>query len=208
VTSTESLRERKKAATRKRISDFGSMLFYERGFDSVTIGEIAEAADVSKVTVFNYFPRKEDIFLDRVPELADLLTTTIRGRGPGEPVLTALRRMLLDHIGQAHPLGGIEDHYVHFWNVVIDSAALRARAREVAEEMEEVLAGLIAESGEDLPPRLTATMIVAAYRAVYAGTASRMLAGETTADVFDDHVSALNAAFDALERAFPPAERG
>ncbi|MFI6595663.1 TetR/AcrR family transcriptional regulator [Nonomuraea sp. NPDC050536] len=197
-----SLRERKKAETRQRISDQGSLLFYERGFDNVTISEIAEAADVSKVTVFNYFPRKEDIFLDRVPELIDILTGTIRERPAGETVLGALRRMLLGHVATGHPLAGIEDHYRYFWRVVLDSPALRARAREVADEVEAVLAALFSESGEDHDPRLAAAFVVAAFRSTYQATAARMLAGESAADVHDDHVAAVNRAFDALERAF------
>ncbi|NUR84576.1 MAG: TetR family transcriptional regulator [Nonomuraea sp.] len=180
------------------------MLFYERGFDDVTIGEIAEAADVSKVTVFNYFPRKEDIFLDRAPELAELLTTTVRDRPPGETALTALRRMLIRHAEEGHPLGGVADRYTHFWRVVIGSAALRARAREIADEMEALLAELIDESGEGLPGPLTAAMLVGAYRSAYQGTARRMLAGETRADVLADHVAALDAAFDTLERGLTP----
>ncbi|NUW39975.1 TetR family transcriptional regulator [Nonomuraea rhodomycinica] len=178
------------------------MLFYERGFDNVTIGEIAEAADVSKVTVFNYFPRKEDIFFDRIPELVDLLTTTVREREAGQSVLEAIRRMLLRHVEAGHPLGGVDDRYMHFWRVVIASPALRARAREIIEEVEAVLAELIAESGEDLPAPLAAAMLVAAYRATYQETARRMLAGQSSAEVLDDYVAGVHAAFDALERAF------
>lgn len=59
------LRERKKWETRRRISDVATGLFFARGFDNVTIAEVAEAAGVSRMTVFNYFPRKEDLFLDR-----------------------------------------------------------------------------------------------------------------------------------------------
>ncbi|MFI9597430.1 TetR/AcrR family transcriptional regulator [Nonomuraea sp. NPDC052265] len=195
-----SLRERKKAETRKRISDHGSMLFYARGFDEVTIGEIAAAADVSKVTVFNYFPRKEDIFFDRIPELVDLITETVRGRRPGEPVLSALRGMLVRHAREGHPLGGIDDRFVHFFRVVTGSAALRARAREIADELEAVLATLIDKSGEGLPGRLTAAMLVGAFRSAYLAAAARQLAGERAADVLADHVAAVDLAFDVLER--------
>ncbi|WP_327092673.1 TetR/AcrR family transcriptional regulator [Nonomuraea sp. NBC_01738] len=204
---TPGRRERKKAETRQRISDHGSVLFYERGFDNVTIGEIAEAADVSKVTVFNYFPRKEDIFFDRVPELIALLTATVRDREPGTPVLEAIRRMLIGHAESGHPLGGVDERYAHFWRVVADSPALRARAREIAEEIETVLAELIAESGDDLPAPLAAAMLVGGYRAAYLRTARRLMAGQGAAEVAKDHVADVNAAFDALTRAFA-VERG
>ncbi|TIV74470.1 MAG: TetR family transcriptional regulator, partial [Mesorhizobium sp.] len=57
-------RARKRLATRKAISDTATRLFMERGFDHVTVDEIAEAADVGRMTVFNHFPRKEDMFFD------------------------------------------------------------------------------------------------------------------------------------------------
>lgn len=68
------LRERKKRETRQRISDEATMLFVARGFDEVTVAEIAKAAHVSAMTVFNHFPRKEDLFLDRIPEAVELFT--------------------------------------------------------------------------------------------------------------------------------------
>lgn len=60
------LRERKKRLTRQRISGEATALFLERGFDEVAVAEVARAAGVSTMTVFNYFPRKEDLFLDRI----------------------------------------------------------------------------------------------------------------------------------------------
>lgn len=58
--------------TRQTISDAATRLFFERGFDNVTIDEIADAADVSRMTVFNHFPRKEDMFFDREQEIRDI----------------------------------------------------------------------------------------------------------------------------------------
>ncbi|MBP2048736.1 AcrR family transcriptional regulator [Streptomyces griseochromogenes] len=66
-----SLRERKKRQTRQRISDVATVRFVERGFDKVTVTEVARAAGVSAMTVFNYFPRKQDLFLDRIPEAVE-----------------------------------------------------------------------------------------------------------------------------------------
>ena len=63
MTNEKGLRERKKLATRRAISDIATGLFMERGFDNVTVAEVAEVANVAKMTVFNYFPRKEDLFL-------------------------------------------------------------------------------------------------------------------------------------------------
>ena len=73
-------RTRKRMATRQAISDVATRLFMERGFDQVTIDEIANAADVGRMTVFNHFPRKEDMFFDREEEARALAFETVRSR--------------------------------------------------------------------------------------------------------------------------------
>src|SRR6478736_4207449 len=78
------LRESKKRETRQRISDIATSLFHARGFDAVTVEEIAAAANVSKVTVFNYFARKEDLLFDREDEVLPLLHTAMAERAKGE----------------------------------------------------------------------------------------------------------------------------
>jgi AcrR family transcriptional regulator len=62
---SEGLRERKTRLTRQRISDTATAMFLERGFDAVTVAEVARACDVSEKTVFNYFPTKESLVLDQ-----------------------------------------------------------------------------------------------------------------------------------------------
>src|SRR5438874_11247897 len=115
-----SLRERKKRATRQRISNVATGLFKERGFDGVSVAEVARAADVSTMTVFNYFPRKEDLFLDRIPEGHELITRAVRDREPDETPLAALRRMSLELLAQRHPLGAVGEGFEHFWRTVLD----------------------------------------------------------------------------------------
>lgn len=198
------LRERKKRETRQRISDEATMLFVAHGFDRVTVAEIAKAAQVSTMTVFNHFPRKEDLFLDRIPEAVELFTAAVRNRPADQSPLAALRALLLQLLDQHHPLAAVSDDFPHFWRIVLDSPALRARAREGVEEVEQALERAMAETapGGDAPdPRLAAALTVAAYRVVYVTTAQRLLAGERAADVADDHRSRLHDAFDALERA-------
>ncbi|WUG91153.1 TetR/AcrR family transcriptional regulator [Streptomyces sp. NBC_00454] len=198
------LRERKKRETRQRISDEATMLFVARGFDQVTVAEIAKAAQVSTMTVFNHFPRKEDLYLDRIPEVVELVTAAVRDRAADESPLAALRALLLGLLDQGHPLAAVSDGYPHFWRIVLDSPALRARAREGVEEVELALGDAMYASdpaGDRPDPRFAAALTVAAYRAVYVATAGRLLAGDRAADVADDHRSRVNEAFDALERA-------
>src|SRR3954471_6981045 len=95
----EGLRERKKQQTRESIAETARRLFGERGFERVTIAEIARAANVSEQTVFNYFPTKEDLVYWRLGTFEDELLAAIRERSPGESALTAFGRFLLEQRG-------------------------------------------------------------------------------------------------------------
>src|SRR4051794_10191745 len=97
------LRERKKQETRDRLAHIATLLFIERGFDNVTITEVAEAADVSKMTVTNYFPLKEDLVFDAHELVVDSLARTVRERLPGESALHGLRRAFLSALGGGYP---------------------------------------------------------------------------------------------------------
>ncbi|MFB6440645.1 TetR/AcrR family transcriptional regulator [Streptomyces sp. NPDC056411] len=203
------LRERKKLVTRRRISGEATVLFIRHGFDNVTVAEVARAAEVSTMTVFNYFPRKEDLFLDRIPEARELLTRAIRERGADEQPLAALRRLTLDLVAERHPLGAVGEGFEHFWRTVLDSSALRARGREAVEELEGVLAGLLAEAAggdggrPDHGSRLAAALIVAGIRAAYAEALRRQLRGDPVEVVAAEQAEVLRRTFDALERALP-----
>ncbi|WP_236710632.1 TetR/AcrR family transcriptional regulator [Streptomyces sp. 150FB] len=199
------LRERKKRETRQRISDVATTLFAARGFDQVTVAEVADVANVSAMTVFNHFARKEDLFLDRIPEAIEMFSTAVRDRQHDESPLAALRRMLLALLDERHPLSGVADRFTGFWQIVIDSPALRARAREGVDEVERAVETALAETG--LPPadaHLVAALAIASYRSVYLTTARRLLAGEHADDLADDHRARLNDALDILERALAP----
>src|SRR5215218_2955569 len=88
------LRERKKQRTRAHIAATARALFAERGFEQVTVAEVARAADVSQQTVFNYFPTKEDLVYWRLESFEDELLGTIRSRAAGESVLSAFGRFV------------------------------------------------------------------------------------------------------------------
>jgi AcrR family transcriptional regulator len=93
------LRERKKLQTRQLIAETARRLFAERGFESVTVADVARAADVSEATVFNYFPTKEDLFYSGLEAFEEELLTAIRERDSGESVLTAFGRLVLEPRG-------------------------------------------------------------------------------------------------------------
>ncbi|MEW1752238.1 TetR/AcrR family transcriptional regulator [Streptomyces angustmyceticus] len=201
------LRERKKLRTRQRISGEATLLFIRRGFDNVTVAEVARAAEVSTMTVFNYFPRKEDLFLDRIPEARELLTRAVRERGADETPLAALRRLTLGLLAERHPLAAVGEGFEHFWRTVLDSPALCARGREAVEEMEHTLAGLLAEAAggdverPDRAARLAAALIIAGIRAAFVEAVTRRLGGDPVEEVAVEQAEVLRRTFDALERA-------
>jgi AcrR family transcriptional regulator len=162
VKMDEGLRERKKRETRAAISRVATALFYERGFDAVTVDDVARAAGVSKMTVFNYFVRKEDLMLDREPEGIELLRSALDNRGQ-KSVLTALR----DEVGRLVAAGNVftkfDRRVLGFWKVVDDSPALRARLRELADEARETLAAHFEGPNADL----VASLVVAGWHAAY-----------------------------------------
>lgn len=177
------LRERKKRETRKKISDVATGLFMTRGFDAVTVAEIAEAADVSKMTVFNYFPRKEDMFFDRDEESRELLRQALLERRKGTSPLAALRGLVRRLLEEKHPFAKFDAGVASFWKTVTDSAALTMRAREMRGELERDFAELLVSStgSRKNDPRATllAGMIASAWTVAYAEGLRRVRAGES-----------------------------
>jgi AcrR family transcriptional regulator len=141
------LRERKKAATRLAISDIATRLFVERGFDRVTVAEVAAAADVSVNTIFNYFATKEDLFFDRAEDVGNEVSRVVRERAPGESAVEALRRRLRDLL-EGEPVDLFRPSVRRFAATIEQSPALQARERRLVDDGEQRLAEtLAAESG-------------------------------------------------------------
>ncbi|TDE26499.1 TetR family transcriptional regulator [Nonomuraea mesophila] len=144
---TLGLREQKKRETRQAISDHATQLFLQRGFDRTTIADIAGAARVAKMTVTNYFPRKEDLALDHHEAFAAGLAEAVARRPPGESALGAVRRAYAHALEQRDPVIGFTGR--DFARMITDSATLVARLRDLHDQREEALARLLAaESGE------------------------------------------------------------
>jgi AcrR family transcriptional regulator len=190
------LRERKKQAARQRISDVATDLFIERGFDNVTLAEIAEVAGFSKVTVFNYFPRKEDMFLDRHADAEELLVASIRERLPGQPVAEAVRALMHRLLAEKHQLSASLPAMAGFSRVVASSPVLRARAREIVDELQSAVAAQLSEETGDAD--LVARLLLATVSTVIITAARRLIAGDAAADVAADQAGVIDRAFDVL----------
>lgn len=186
------LRERKKAATRKHISDTATMLFLERGFDAVSVREVAEAAEVSATTVFSYFPRKESLVFDEDDSQRDQLVATVRDRGAGVPILDALRDYFLAEIShmQQHEDGSIR----RFLDFIDATPALAEYSQKMWLRHEDALADAIAaDLGQEAPS--------ADVRAV----ARFVLQIQLLALAAADPAATIRTGFDILERGWTPA---
>ena len=161
------LRESKKRETRMRISDVATALFFERGFDAVTVDEIAAAARVSKVTVFNYFARKEDLHIDRDEEVKRLFCEALSTRPKGEAPIDALGRLKARLCEDRSTFAWVNRDTVRWWSVVAASPSLQARVRELGDEVAEAIAIELAGPKPDGRARLFGGMVVLAWRTAY-----------------------------------------
>ncbi|BBA98974.1 putative TetR family transcriptional regulator [Actinacidiphila reveromycinica] len=197
--------ERGGPQTRARIAEAAARLFLERGYDKVTVAEVARAAGVSSVTVFNHFPRKEDLFLDRADDAAELLRSAVRDRDPGVDVRASLREAVGRLVDDRHPLSGLNDRSIPFFRTVAASPALVARAREIAADLQRTLEDeLDRDPSYEGDATLLAAFFVAGYGAVLTGAARRLTAGDPPDDVAADHRDGLARLFDALDRGLGP----
>src|SRR5580698_2640342 len=140
------LRQKKKDDTRRMISDVATRLFDARGFDDVTVAEIAETAGVAKMTVFNYFARKEELFFDRNEEGRGILEEAFARRGKKESPLDVLHRQALALVAEKHTFARFSAAVSRFWRTVEKSNALQAYVRETREEAELAIAEALARS--------------------------------------------------------------
>jgi AcrR family transcriptional regulator len=197
--------ERGGPQTRARISEVATRLFLERGFDAVTVAEVAREAGVSSVTVFNHFPRKEDLLLDRAVDAIELLRSAVRDRAPGLDVLASLRNTTVHLVDARHPLSGLDDRSVPFFRTVAASPALVARAREIASDLQRTLAEeLERDPTFEGDGTLLAAFFIAGYSTVMVETARRRIAGEPPSAVANDHRARLERLFDALSSGVVP----
>ncbi|MDH6222132.1 TetR/AcrR family transcriptional regulator [Streptomyces pseudovenezuelae] len=195
----EGLRERKKREARQRISDVATRLFAQRGFEAVTVAEIAEAAGVAKATVTNYFPRKEDLLLDLQAEAERLLVDAIRARPPGQSVVEAVRALMHRLLAQQHPLSAVEPAMAWFGHLIAQSPALLSRAREQREYLESAVARqLTEETGDPVRADLVARLLLATATTAVVTPIRRLIAGEPATTIATDQPQVIDQAFDLL----------
>jgi len=164
-------RSRKRLATRQEISNAATRLFWERGFDQVTVDEIAAAADVGRMTVFNHFRRKEDMFFDRDDEGRDVLRDALRQRDPGVAPIEVLRLLAHRLVAQQSPYVNFSPESQSFMATIAGSETLKARARAIRDELAQVVTVALAECAgrepTDSAAHLAANLLLATWTVAF-----------------------------------------
>jgi AcrR family transcriptional regulator len=175
-------REVKRQETRARIVDAAAELFAERGFDAVSVVQIARRAGVVEKTVFNHFPVKEGLVFDADPPVRTALLETVRRRPTGESVSAAAGTFVVAAVA----LLGCEeaaDGVVRMARIVRGSRTLQVREREIIDELTRSLAELIAEETDQRSGQVEPWLAASAVTGLYAGllelARDRVLAGVT-----------------------------
>jgi AcrR family transcriptional regulator len=164
-------RSRKRLATRQTISNAATRLFVERGFDQVTVDEIAEAADVGRMTVFNHFPRKEDMFFDLDEEGREILRDALRQRDLSIAPIETYRLLAHRLVTEERPFVEFSARSQSFIETIDGSETLKARARAIRDELAQVVTMALAECAgrdpTDPDAYLTAGLLMATWTVAF-----------------------------------------
>ncbi|WP_031081331.1 TetR family transcriptional regulator [Streptomyces sp. NRRL WC-3549] len=199
------LRERKKRQMYRRLSDTAVALFLERGFDQVTVADVAAAVDVSKPTLFRYFPAKEDLVLHRLADHEGEAGRVVAGRPSDLSPLQALRRHFLDGLARRDPVTGLNDEpeVLAFHRLLYGTPSLVARLYAHLERDEAALAEALGGGAPALADRLAAGQIVAVRRVLAQENWRRITDGARASALLPEAVEAAASAFAQLEAALP-----
>ena len=184
----EGLRERKKRLMRQLLSDTATRMFLDRGFDAVRVAEVAEACGVSEKTVFNYFPTKESLVLDRLEITMASLRTGLADpeAAPVQAALRILDRELSDMTAQLaghDDPGGVARAILRFGDLIRATPSLRAYQADMIDQSAsvatEILAARAGTTPDDPEPQIAARALLGLWR-VQADSLRRHLDGAAT----------------------------
>ena len=203
MTEELSLRERKKIETGRAIWTKAVDLFLERGYDAVSVKEIADAVSVSKMTVFNYFPSKEDLVMHPIAEHVDEPMRVVRDRPSGVTPHGAFRAHFIAALKEFDAATGLNNHpYVReIQQLIRDTPVLMTRMLALNATAEELLAAhLVTEGVEPTLAELVAAHILATRNTLISINHRRVPLGVDPADVLPHALADAEAAFDLLEQ--------
>jgi AcrR family transcriptional regulator len=200
------LRERKKRRNRQHIADTAARLFGERGYEHVSVLDVAEAAEVSEQTVYNYFPTKQDLVFDREGDLSDRLTELIRTRPGGASPAAAIRDYVLDFVegSKAIPAdqarGGLD-------YLAAISPTVRRLSLAVTDRLADAIAAAITDTTECLNPQLAKVQGIAlawVIQTITDESGRRRVAGQSSVQIAEELRPIIASILDSLDRWLAP----
>ncbi|GAA4013175.1 TetR family transcriptional regulator [Allokutzneria multivorans] len=193
------LRELKKRRTREAISNTAIELFFEHGFDQVSISRIAEKAEVSRRTLFAYFPTKEDLVLHRIAD-HETESARVAQDNPDAP-LAALRAHFLDGLERRDPITGLCDapEPLALYRLLLGTPSLAARMFQFREVGEQAVAEALAQRVPTLTARFAAAQIMVVQWRLCEDNYEAVAGGTSADDAYPAAVEAATHAFDLLE---------
>jgi AcrR family transcriptional regulator len=159
------LRERKKQRTRQSIIEAALALYQERGYEGVTVAEIARRADIAPRTFFGYFESKEDVLLGPGDDRMERVIHAIRERRRGEPILTAVQRELQRRDQARHePRGAARRRLGELLRQPAVQSRLRKRWNRWEDDLAAAIGTDVGTAADDPEPRVVAAVVTAAIR--------------------------------------------
>ncbi|MFC9225525.1 TetR family transcriptional regulator [Streptomyces hygroscopicus] len=200
--SRPGLRERKKQRTRDAISDAAIALFVERGFNEVSVAQIAEAAEVSKRTLFAYFPTKEDLVVHRMADHETESARVVRARPARTAPLDALRDHFLDGLRRRDPITGLNDmpQIRELAQLIFRTPALIDRMQRFRAGGERALTEALCDTTDapELLARMASVQIIAVQWALSMENFECLISGETADARYPDAARSAEQAFALL----------
>src|SRR6478752_1771887 len=194
----EGLRERKKRETREAIAAAAMELFLARGFEAVTVAEVAQAADVSEKTVFNHFPTKEDLVFARGDDRLQERAEAIRLRPPGVPLVRLFEDQAMAFLEQIET--GRVEGMLAVLRLVRNSPLLRDGLHVRFEREAAVLAAAVTEDESDLTAAVVVRSLLWAHRIIFRVAIDRLLEGDDPAEVAEDLRPQARKVYPRLDR--------
>nr|QZD57709.1 TetR/AcrR family transcriptional regulator [Glycomyces sp. TRM65418] len=177
-------------------------LFEERGYERVSVAEIAAAAEVSKATVFNYFPSKEDLVIGGMKHHTGDAARVVRERPRGQTPHAALREHYLHLLERRAPQTGLSDSplFLKVQRLIRATPALLVSAMDYRRQSGALLAEALIEEGHPvLTSRLVAAQVLHTQQILVEVNVHHVLEGEPLDELYPRAVSAARHAFDLLE---------
>lgn len=198
------LRERKKAVTRQHIADTAARLFATAGYDQVSIVDVARAAEVSDQTVYNYFPAKQDLVLDRADEIRERYAATVVDRPSGTSPAFALRTLAREDV-ERHRHADLERARGELPTLCVGSPTIHQLTLEARDQQAEAIATAITRTNPAVHPavaRAHAAALVSVFQMIVDRLGRSVLAGSPPRDVADDLAPTVEIVFADLDRHF------